>query len=155
MITGSLTGASYKGEAKGVLLIMNIHRYALYLALAFVVILSYDAVLGFIFPVFDANGTKVGTEFGIGVGSIVLLLNAVFIAGFTFGCNSLRHIVGGNVDCFSCVKGGGTRYKAWRFVTRFNEHHQAWAWISLIWVMVADLYARLLSMGTLTDLRLI
>jgi hypothetical protein len=149
---GSLTGASYAGESKGVLLIMNLHRYALYFALALVVILTYDAVHGFLFPVYE-GGVRVGTRFGMGLGSLVLLANAVLIAGFTFGCNSLRHLVGGNVDCFSCTAGGKVRHKAWKVVTRFNLHHQGWAWFSLIWVMLADLYVRFLSMGLIKDPR--
>jgi hypothetical protein len=30
-----------------------------------------------------------------------------------------------------------------------------WAWISLYWVGFADLYVRLVSMGIITDLRII
>ena len=108
-------------------------------------ILTIDAVKGFIF----ADG------FGIGVGSLILTLNVIFLAGFTFGCNSLRHIVGGNCNGFSCVPLGQQRYKAWKFVTFFNEHHMAWAWVSLIWVGLSDLYVRLLAMGIITDVRFI
>ena len=34
-------------------------------------------------------------EFGIGVGTIVLLVNVVLLTSYTLGCHSLRHVVGG------------------------------------------------------------
>ena len=81
----------YRGEAKWPLLIQNIHRYALYFALLFIVLLSIDVVKGFMF-----NDPKTGhTTFGIGVGSLVLLMNVVLIGGYTLGCHSFRHLVGG------------------------------------------------------------
>jgi hypothetical protein len=85
----------------------------------------------------------------------VILANTVLLSGFTFGCNSLRHLVGGGTDCFSCAKGGAARHKTWRFVTFFNEHHMFWAWASFFSVSLADLYVRLVSMGVLTDPRFV
>ena len=134
----------YRGE-RFLLLFQNLHRYFLYLALVFCVILSYDAYLSFTF----IDGL------GIGVGTVIMTLNAVFLTAFTFGCNSLRHLVGGNVDCYSCVNFGQQRYKAWKFVNFFNIHHMMWAWISLFWVGFTDLYIRLVSMGIITDYRII
>ncbi len=134
----------YRGE-QGLLWFQNLHRYFLYPALVLVVILWIDAIRSYIFP----------TGFGIGVGSIVLTLNAFLLMGFTFGCNSLRHLVGGNVNCFSREPLGKQRYKLWQWVTRFNEHHMAWAWVSLFWVGFSDLYVRLVAMGIITDVRFI
>jgi hypothetical protein len=141
---------TYRGE-RALFLFQNLHRFFLYFALALVVILTWDAVDSFIW----ANASGTGHVFGMGVGSIVLTLNAAFIAFFTFGCNSLRHLVGGGADCYSCVRFGKQRYKLWQIVTRFNEHHMEWAWISLIWVGFTDLYIRLVSMGIITDLRIV
>ena len=63
----------YRGEAKWPLLIQNLHRYALYFALLFIVLLSIDVVQGFRF-----NDPVTGhAKFGIGVGSLVLLINVV------------------------------------------------------------------------------
>jgi hypothetical protein len=135
---------NYRGE-RALLFFQNFHRYFLYPALALVVILWIDAIKAFFF----ADG------FGIGVGSLVLTLNAFLLMGFTFGCNSLRHIVGGNCNGFSCVPLGQQRYQAWKLVTFFNEHHMAWAWVSLFWVGFTDLYVRLAAMGIITDVRLI
>ncbi len=142
---GTLTGASYKGEAKGLLLAMNLHRYFMYLAVLFIVVLTWDGLRAFWF-----DGT-----FGIGVGTLVMVGNAVFLAFFTFGCNSLRHLVGGGVDCFSCEKGGALKYKAWRAVSVLNRRHMLWAWISMYWVGFTDLYIRLVASGVWTDLRII
>jgi hypothetical protein len=134
----------YRGE-QALLLFQNLHRYFLYPALILVVILWIDAIRSYIFP----------QGFGIGVGSIVLTLNAFFLMGFTFGCNSLRHLAGGNVNCFSRQTFGKQRYKAWQFVTMFNERHMQWAWVSLFWVGFSDLYVRLVAMGIITDVRFI
>jgi hypothetical protein len=46
-----------------------------------------------------------------------------------------------------------SKYKLWSFVTRFNEKHMEWAWVSLVFVALTDLYVRLLSMGVISDLR--
>jgi hypothetical protein len=135
---------NYKGE-RFLLLFQNLHRFFLYIALLFVVILSVDAVRSFIWD----------GHFGIGAGSIVLTLNAVFLASFTFGCNSLRHVIGGGIDCFSCSAFNRARHKGWKFVSWFNGHHMLWAWVSLFWVGFTDLYVRLVAMGTITDLRIL
>ena len=42
----------------------------------------------------------------------------------------------------------------WRAVTRLNEHHMFWAWVSLVVVGLSDLYVRLVSMGVIVDVRL-
>ena len=133
----------YRGE-RVLFIFQNLHRYFLYIALIFCVILSYDAIVSFSFE----NGL------GVGVGSIIMTLNAVFLTAFTFGCNSLRHLVGGNVNCYSCASFGKQRYKAWKFVSIFNVHHNLWAWISLFWVGFTDLYIRLVSMSIITDYRI-
>ena len=133
----------YRGE-RAILLFQNLHRYFLYPALAITVVLWVDAIHSFSFE----------DGFGIGIGSLVLTLNAFLLMAFTFGCNSLRHLVGGNVDCYSCESFGEHRYRAWRFVSWFNRNHMQWAWVSLFWVGFTDLYVRLVSMGIITDLRL-
>ena len=135
---------NYRGE-RFLLLFQNLHRYFLYIALVFCVILSYDAYISFTFK----------DGLGIGVGTVIMTLNAVFLTAFTFGCNSLRHLVGGNVDCYSCVNFGHQRYQAWKFVNIFNMNHMMWAWISLFWVGFTDLYIRLVSMGIITDYRIL
>src|SRR6476469_6838285 len=42
-----------------------------------------------------------GEQFGVALGTLVLCLNVVLLGGYTFGCHSLRHIVGGAWDVLS------------------------------------------------------
>jgi hypothetical protein len=39
----------------------------------------------------------------------------------------------------------------WDYVTRWNENHRSWAWISLVGVLATDLYIRLVANGQITD----
>jgi hypothetical protein len=130
----------YRGEA-GLLIFQNLHRFALYFALAFVVFLSYDA-----YAAFFKDG-----RFGVGVGSIVLTINALLIAGYTFGCHSFRHLIGGGSDCMSCGQ-QTVKYTTWKRVSWLNERHMMFAWLSLLWVAFTDIYVRLVSMGIITDI---
>ena len=137
----------YRGEAKWPLLIQNIHRYALYFALVFVVLLSIDAVRGFMF-----NDPKTGhAKFGVGLGSFVLLMNVVLIGGYTFGCHSFRHLVGGVLDQISRAP---TRKKVYDCSSCLNRHHPKWAWFSLVFVGFTDVYIRLCATGVIHDPRL-
>lgn len=138
---GPVPQKNYKGET-GLLLIQNLHRYALIFALLLIPILTYDSVLSFFR----------GGEFGIGVGSVVITLNTIFLSSYTLGCHSFRHLVGGKMDCFSCSKGAQLRQSAWKKSSFLNRYHMQFAWLSLIWVGFSDLYVRLVSMGVWTDL---
>ncbi|MFB6264855.1 MAG: succinate dehydrogenase [Bradymonadaceae bacterium] len=132
----------YKGETR-FLLFQNLHRYAMYVALLFIVILSYDAAMSFYHH-------KHG--FGIGLGSIIMTLNVVFIALYTFGCHSIRHLIGGRLDCFSCHAAAEMQHDAWSWQTLLNRKHMLWAWISLYWMAFTDAYVRLCSMGVIQDI---
>lgn len=134
----------YRGENAFPLILQNVHRYFLYLALIFLVILWYDALIAFRFE----------DGFGVGVGSLALLANIVLLTLYTFSCHSLRHIIGGKVDCFSCTKFGGPRHTAWRSTSFLNEHHMLFAWLSLFSVGLADLYIKLVASGSIQDVRL-
>ena len=136
---------SYRGEQKWPLLIHNIHRYTFYLAALFIVVLSYDTWVALWWPSPDG-----GTQFGIGVGTIVLALNAVFLGCYTFGCHSARHLFGGVLDVMA---GRKMTKKTYDCVSCLNRWHPKWAWISLIWVGFTDLYVRMLAMGVWTDYR--
>jgi hypothetical protein len=91
-------------------------------------------------------------RFGIGVGTLVLAVNVVLLAGYTFGCHSLRHLAGGGRDEISksnlCAK-------SYACTSAFNSRHSVFAWCSLFSVALADLYVRLCSMGVITDIRII
>ncbi len=131
---------SYSGETHFPFLLQNLHRYFFYLSLVILAFLWWDAVLAFIFP----------DGFGMGVGTIVLTVNALLLSLFSLSCNSCRHICGGHLNSFHSAPG---KYKAWSFISRLNEKHMEYAWVSLVWVALADLYVRLLSMGVISDVR--
>jgi hypothetical protein len=135
----------YEGE-RGLLVVQNLHRYALYIGILFIVILTYDGIMAFFHE----------GKFGVGVGSLILIINPILLGTWTFGCHAWRHLVGGRKDCFSCdarnhAAGTTGAYKTWRVVTWLNERHMLFAWISMIWVAWAGLYVRLVSMGVITD----
>jgi len=93
-------------------------------------------------------------QFGIHLGSLLFLVNVLLLTGYTLGCHAVRHMVGGNLDCFSCARAGHLRYGLWQRVTSLNHRHAAWAWASLISVSLADVYIRLLMAGVITDPKL-
>lgn len=137
----------YRGENSFPLILQNIHRYFLYLALLFLLFLSYDVWLALWFtdPVTGV------TSFGVGVGTLVLATNVVLLGGYTLGCHSLRHLVGGVMDRFSR---SAARLTAYKCVGCLNRRHMLFAWLSLFMVGFSDLYIRLCSMGIWTDMRL-
>ncbi len=136
----------YRGERKFPLILQNIHRYFLYLALVFIVILAHDVYLALWFT--DTAGH---TTFGVGVGTIVLLVNVFLLGSYTFGCHSLRHLIGGGCDELSKKP---TRMKAYGCVSGLNRRHMLFAWLSLFWVGFSDFYVRMCSMGVWTDYRI-
>ena len=69
----------YLGERSFPLIVQNVHRYVLYVALLFLVVLSYDVYLATQF----ADPINGGTRFGIGVGTLVLLANVILLGGYT------------------------------------------------------------------------
>ena len=137
---GARAPGKYRGET-GLLLFQNLHRYALYIAVLYIFILYYDA-----FAALFKDG-----RFGIGVGTVVLFVNATLLGAYTFGCHSWRHLIGGRLDCFSCDAFSEKRHGAWKKVTWLNQRHQLFAWLSLFWVGFADFYVRMVSMGYIHD----
>ena len=123
-------------------ILQNIHRYFLYLAfipLTFLWIDAFGAVFG------QSGGVRVG------LGGVLFFVNVTLLTGYSLSCHSLRHVVGGRLDCFSCTRRQQVRYGLWQRLTDLNRHHMAWAWASLISVTLADLYVRLLALGVIAD----
>ena len=135
---------SYSGETRFPFILQNLHRYFLYLAILFLAFLWYD-----VFCAFSFNG-----HFGIGVGTLIMLVNILLLTTYTFSCHSLRHLAGGKLDCFSCATFGKPRYGAWRWISILNERHMLFAWCSLFSVGLTDVYIRLVSSGAIQDVRL-
>ena len=143
---GEPRAKGYCGELKFPFILQNLHRYFLYAALVFLVILWWDVIQAFRFR--DPDGSHF---LGVAGGSLAILASTGLLTAYTFSCHSLRHIVGGKLDCFSCAVAGGPRYKGWRGLTVLNEHHMGLAWWSLVGVCFADFYVRMCSMGVFTD----
>jgi hypothetical protein len=144
---GEPRGTSYWGERWFPLVLQNVHRYFAYVAVIFLFLLSYDVWLALWFPV--AGG---GTEFGIGVGTLVLAVNVVLLSSYTLGCHSIRHLVGGRKDEIST---SGVREACYNCSSALNGKHMLFAWMSLFSVALSDVYVRLCSMGYLTDVRIL
>ena len=141
-LRGRRAARPYTGETRFPLILQNIHRYFWYFAMLFGVILTYDAILGFRNP----HG-----QWGhMGLGTVILLINAALIWLYTLSCHSCRHIMGGKLKHFSKHP---VRYWAWQQISKLNGRHMLLAWVSLIWLVVTDFYIFLLAHGTITDLR--
>jgi len=154
----------YLGENHLPLLLQNSHRYWMYIACIFLLLLAWDALLAFVCWGTDAQGRVGALGFGVGVGSLIMLANVILLAGFTLGCNSVRHLVGGRLShfaCFTCPVAGAAPvekkragYYTWRISSWFNERHMLWAWLSLFSVGFTDVYIRLCSLGIWHDVRI-
>jgi hypothetical protein len=123
-------------------ILQNIHRYFLYLAFIPLFFLWTDLGPAFLY----------GGQLRLGVGSVLFLVNVTLLTGYSLSCHTLRHIVGGNLDCFSCTRRQQVRHGIWQRLTALNRHHMAWAWASLISVTLADVFVRLLALGAIADL---
>ena len=132
----------YTGETRFPLILQNIHRYTWYFAVIFAGILTWDAIAAFRF----SNGI------GLGLGTLIFIVNAVLIWAYTLGCHACRHLCGGGLKRFSKAP---VRHWLWKNISNpLNEHHQLFAWSSLIWIMFTDFYVWLVASGTIHDPRI-
>lgn len=134
--------ASYRGETRLPLILQNVHRYFFWIALILNGILSYDAVIAF--------RDHAGAWGHAGLGTLVLLINAVLLWLYSASCHACRHAVGGRLRHFSRHP---VRYWMWTQVSKLNGRHMEIAWVSLFWVSFTDLYVRLVASGAITDVR--
>ncbi|MBI3841513.1 MAG: hypothetical protein HY297_06165 [Thaumarchaeota archaeon] len=138
---GEGAGRHYTGERNALFQLENFHRYFLYAGIAILPFFYYDFYHSLVFS----------GSFALRLGSLVLLANALLLTAWTLSCHALRHLVGGNVDCYSCVMGGGLRKSVYDRQSWLNAHHEALAWISLLTIFFADLYLRGVSAGLPLD----
>jgi hypothetical protein len=131
---------AYRGESRLPLILQNVHRYFFYLGLILNCILTWDAIEAFHF----ANG------WGMGLGTVVLVINASLLWTYSLSCHSCRHIVGGRLKHFSRHP---IRFKLWGYVSKLNARHMQIAWVSLVFVAFTDLYVRLVASGWVHDPR--
>jgi hypothetical protein len=122
----------YRGETTFPWVFSNLHRFFLYLSIVVVAVLWYDALVAF---------TYQGRLY-LGLGSLILLVNVIFLSLYTLSCHSLRHLLGGNLDCYSCVAAGNARHGLWSRLSQLNRRHGLYAWLSLFSVLFADVYVR-------------
>src|SRR4051812_44072640 len=128
----------YTGERKFPLILQNSHRYWWYAAVLVLFMLSVDAVLAF-----NWDG-----EFGMGLGTLIMVLNVLLLAAYTLGCHSSRHILGGKLNHFSKHP---IRYWLWQQASKLNARHGLFAWASLLSVAFVDIYIRLVATGAFHD----
>lgn len=129
-------------------ILQNLHRYLLYLAFIPLAFLWLDLLPAFnILPAEHVADPRPR----IGIVGVLFLVNVVLLTGYSLSCHSLRHLVGGRIDCFSCTRARRVRYTLWQRLTDLNRNHMWWAWSSLITVTAADVYVRLMAMGVVTD----
>jgi hypothetical protein len=133
-------GKRYRGESRFPFIVMNSHRFFFYAATLLLLVNTYDAVLAF----FPEGG------FGVGLGSVILLVNVGLLWSYTLGCHSCRHILGGKLKHFSR---NPLRYRLWNQVSWFNARHMRFAWASLVSVTLTDVYIMSVSAGWISDLR--
>lgn len=131
----------YSGESRFPFILQNIHRYTWYVAALIFFILAYDAVISYHFP----------GGWGIGLGSLLMTAEAGLIGLYTFSCHSCRALCGGWLDAFH---GKPFWYRLWMTVSRLNVRHGTYFWVSLAFVVITDVYIRLLAAGVLTDPRI-
>ena len=92
------------------------HRYFWYAAVVVGVILTYDVFLAFR----PAEGESDGIHMGLG--TVLMIINVVFIWLYTLSCHSCRHTVGGRLRHFSKHP---VRYKLWTWVSKLNAKPRA------------------------------
>src|SRR5260370_42393567 len=90
----------YRGETGFPLILQNLHRYFLYVGFIFLIFLWRDAFRGFFFS----------GRFGVGLGSLLLMCNVILLPLYALSCHPHRHLLGGRLNCFSCVTLGRARH---------------------------------------------
>jgi hypothetical protein len=133
---------TYKGESRLPLILQNSHRYFFYAAVLLSIVNTIDAILAFHSP----------TGFGIGLGTVILVINVILLWAYTVSCHSCRHIIGGRLRHFSKHP---VRYRAWGFVSKLNAKHMELAWTTLGTLVVTDFYIMAVAAGWISDLRIV
>jgi hypothetical protein len=137
-------GAKYMGERSLPMVLMNLHRYFFYIALLLILVHVIDTVTAMFLPGFS------GIRFG--VGNVLLIIDLILLSAYVLGCHSWRHILGGQLDCFSACPISEIRHHAYKRQGILNASHMQFAWISMFWIAFVDLYISLVSKGVLTDI---
>lgn len=119
----------YTGERSFPFILNNFHRYFAYATFVLMVLQTLDVL--------------VALTYGIGIGTILMIITAVFLSLYVYGCHALRHAAGGGRNCYTCSPIAKTQYKIWSIGSKLNQHHERWFWCSLVMVMVVDIWIHL------------
>ena len=136
-------GTRYRGERWFPLIIQNSHRYFMYFILVLLAVKMYDTYEQFWYFNDPANHAA-GRTLGVGLGTVILVIEPILLIMYVGGCHSIRHLIGGRSDQLSKL---GVRKPAYDCVNCLNRKHMLWGWASLLWIMFGDLYVRLCGMG--------
>jgi hypothetical protein len=129
----------YTGERNAIFQLENLHRYFLYAAIIILPFFYYDIFVSLTFQ----NSLRIG--------SLVLIADTLTVTAWTLSCHALRHLIGGNIDCYSCVPAGKERKNIFDIQTWWNSHHEMLAWASLLAIFFTDMYLRALAAGVPLD----
>ena len=136
----------YRGEQSFPLILQNVHRYFLYIALAFLVVLLIDVWKALWFEAPDGT-----VSFGVGVGTLILAANVTLLGGYTLGLP------------FAATSDGRPHRRAWRtagsgqgvrLCQLFEPSAHGLGMGQSVFSGVLGFYIRLCSMGIWSDLRL-
>ncbi len=134
----------YSGET-GLLRVENLHRYFMYASLLILPFFFYDVYISLLSP----------AGLVIRFGSVLLLADALLVTSYLLSCHSVRHLIGGGADCYSCGLFQRKKHDAYLLQSYMNEHHELLAWSSLILIVFVDLYLRALTAGWPVDFRIL
>jgi hypothetical protein len=132
----------YTGERMLPFILNNFHRYFLYASI----------VIASIHWLELPNAFNFGGKFGMGIGTIILLADTIFLTLYITSCHAFRHLIGGGTNCYSCSTVKGIQYKGWKIVSKINQRHGTWFWFSLTTVLVADIFIRLVFYNVIQDI---
>ena len=98
-------------------ILQNLHRIFLYLQFIPLAFLWLDAFLAL-----HPDGT-----WRLGLGNVILFADLVLLTGYSLSCHSLRHFVGGRLDCFSCTARNRARRSLWQRLSEpQRQPHPRW-----------------------------
>ncbi|EFD92683.1 MAG: integral membrane protein [Candidatus Parvarchaeum acidophilus ARMAN-5] len=142
---GDSNSRGYSGETS-LFAFNNLHRYLLYAGIILLPFFYYD---------FYVSVTYFG-GFVLRFASVLILLNAILLTLWVFSCHAFRHVfAGGNVKCYDCSLNPKARKGFFNAQSMLNKRHEDWAFISLVVIILLDLYLRALAAGWPIDFRIL